>query len=132
MRARRAADTLVAALLLLTGAAVARAAWLQAVFPSLSRSAATYTSSCFPADGEEVITVLATNSAGSGNVTVTLQTSPDSTCSPAYDLGNTGALSSGQSAVLSKTEYDGLALYYRVKAVVASAATTFRVDVVGR
>lgn len=121
---------LAVACLLFAGPAHADPATLQTLYASASVSAGTTTSSSIACDSAEVVAIFVSATAGAGNVTVTLQTSPDG--STWYDLGNTGALSSGQSAVLSKTDDDGLGRFYRAKAVVASAATTFSVAAVSR
>ena len=126
----RLVAALAVASLLLARPAHADPATLQSLYVSASVSTGTTNSTSYPCDSAEVVAIFVSATAGSGNVTVTLQTSPDG--SAWYDLGSTGALSSGQSAVLSKTEYDGLGRFYRAKAVVASAATTFSVAAVSR
>lgn len=100
------------------------------LFASASVGAGTSTSSSVPCDLERSVAFYVSATAGAGTVTVTLQTSLDD--STWYDTVSTSALSSGGAAVISLAADDGLGRYYRAKAVVASASTTFSVIAVSR
>jgi hypothetical protein len=103
----------------------------QTLYASGSVSAGTsYSATTPPCDMERSVALYVSATAGSGTVTITLQTSLDGTTW--FDTISTSALASGGSAVLSLTADEGLGRYYRAKAVVASASTTFSVIAVSR